>query len=91
MADINLQEVFAKGTRGGVTCDFESTLPFVVRGITKKHLMDQCAECNRDCYYIDTGYLGNFPSVVKNCGIELLKIKCNMMLLEMCQLIDGMH
>jgi hypothetical protein len=40
----------------------------VVRGVTSKSEIVECQKNNRDFYYIDTGYVGNFPSDVNKSG-----------------------
>lgn len=54
---------FVKSTKGAVTKDIErkdTSLSF--RGILKKKYIEECQRSNRDYYYIDTGYFGNYPS-----------------------------
>jgi len=57
-----LEEVFAQSSKGILTSDSNDTKPLVVRGVTAKTEMDMCSNAGRDFYFIDTGYLGNFPS-----------------------------
>jgi hypothetical protein len=40
----------------------------VVRGVTSKSEIVECKKIHRDFYYIDTGYLGNFPSIGNTSG-----------------------
>lgn len=69
--DLSILEIFAKGCNGAVTTDVNSNLPLVVRGISKKKIIKQCEEEGRDYYYIDTGYVGNFPSPGNSSGKKL--------------------
>ena len=59
----SLEETLVFGSANRLTTDPGDKLkPLVVRGVIKKHHVDQCIKDGRDFYYIDTGYLGNFPS-----------------------------
>jgi hypothetical protein len=49
----------------------ESSKPIVVRGVTSKSEIVECQKNNRDFYYIDTGYLGNFPSLGNTSGKKI--------------------
>ena len=60
---MSLEETLVYGSQNAFTTDPKDTSkPLVVRGVIKKHHVDKCIADNRDFYYIDTGYLGNFPS-----------------------------
>ena len=59
-----LEESLVVGSNNECTTDPEDkTKPLVIRGVIKKHHAEQCIKDNRDFYYIDTGYFGNFPSI----------------------------
>lgn len=63
MGDISLEQILVKGSGNKVTTDLNDlTKPYVTRGITQKPEIDFCIKNKRDYYFIDTGYLGNFPS-----------------------------
>lgn len=63
MNELSLEEALVKGSKDRCTLDSaDTTKPLVVRGVIKKHHVDECVKINRDFYYIDTGYVGNFPS-----------------------------
>jgi len=62
--DLSLEETLVKGSNDQCTIDVNDTSkPLVVWGVIKKHHVDQCISVGRDFYYIDTGYVGNFPSI----------------------------
>lgn len=69
--DLSIPDLFSKGTRGVVTTRVDSRLPLVLRGISKKKTIKECEASNRDYYYIDTGYVGNFPSPGNPSGKKL--------------------
>jgi hypothetical protein len=69
---ISLEEQFVKGSKNICTIDPQTMeKPLVVRGVIKKDHIDRCKSSNRDFYYIDTGYLGNFPSVGNLSGKKI--------------------
>lgn len=58
-----LENILVSGSGDRLTRDLDLVFkPLVVRGVIKKNHIDKCVEIGRDFYYIDTGYLGNFPS-----------------------------
>ena len=60
----SLEELLVIGSNNTCTIDLENkSKPLVIRGVIKKHHAEQCIKDNRDFYYIDTGYFGNFPSI----------------------------
>jgi hypothetical protein len=69
MKEVSLEESLVIGSKGYCTTVVdEVTKPLVVRGVTSKSEIVECQEKNRDFYYIDTGYLGNFPSPGNTSG-----------------------
>jgi hypothetical protein len=60
---ISIEESLVLGSNNELTTDINSNKPLVVRGVTDKTEMDHCQAAGRDFYYIDTGYVGNFPSI----------------------------
>ena len=65
--------MFAEGSGFKPTSDKEfdynsSDEPIVLRGILKHKVMKQCWEDNRDFYYMDSGYLGNYKSPINPNG-----------------------
>ena len=64
MGDLSIEESLVVGSNGKLTGNPDDvSKPLVVRGVIKKDHVNRCKEIGRDFYYIDTGYLGNFPSV----------------------------
>ena len=62
--ELTLEETLVHGSNNQCTISVEDeSKPLVVRGVIKKHHVDHCVSIGRDFYYIDTGYVGNFPSV----------------------------
>jgi len=68
---ISVEESLVIGSNGDLTTDIDSDKPLVVRGVTSKTEMEHCKSIGRDFYYIDTGYLGNFPSVGNKDGKKI--------------------
>jgi hypothetical protein len=69
MKDISLEESLVIGSNYVCTTDMSKIdSPMVVRGVTSKSEIVECKKIHRDFYYIDTGYLGNFPSVGNTSG-----------------------
>jgi hypothetical protein len=75
------------GSQNRTTTDVSDvSKPLVIRGVIKRKEIKICEDSGRDYYYVDTGYVGNFPSdgntsgkkiwhrVVKN-GLQHSKIK----------------
>lgn len=72
MNELSIEEALVKGSNGQCTIDSADTSkPLVVRGVIKKHYVDQCVNIGRDFYYIDTGYVGNFPSPGNTSGKKI--------------------
>lgn len=69
---LSVEDQFVQGSKG--TCTVDSGVadkPLVVRGVIKKDHIDRCRSNQRDFYYIDTGYLGNFPSPGNQSGKKI--------------------
>jgi len=69
----NYIEMFAQGSGSSSTCletwQYEdSNTPLVLRGIMKHKIIKRCWQDRRWFYYMDTGYLGNRPSVINPLG-----------------------
>ena len=72
MSDLSLEQTLAKGSNNFCTADISQTQkPLVVRGVTSKSEIVECQKNNRDFYYIDTGYVGNFPSPGNTSGKKI--------------------
>jgi hypothetical protein len=72
MKDRSLEESLVYGSKNKLTTDTEDkSKPLVVRGVIKKDHVNQCIKDGRNFYYIDTGYVGNFPSVGNPSGKKL--------------------
>ena len=85
MNEITLEESFAEGSGNRSTTDINQvSLPMVVRGVTSKSEIEICKTNSRDFYYIDTGYVGNFPSKGNHQGKKLWHrvVKNDLQLLE---------
>jgi hypothetical protein len=87
MKDIDITESLVLGSQNKTTTDASDvSKPLVIRGVIKRKEIKICEESGRDYYYLDTGYVGNFPSdgnssgkkiwhrVVKN-GLQHSKLK----------------
>ena len=66
-------EMFAAGSQTVPTCletwrYEDSSAPLVLRGIMKHKIIRRCWEDRRDFYYMDSGYLGNRPSMANPNG-----------------------
>jgi hypothetical protein len=71
-SNLSIEETLVKGSNNRCTTNFaETNKPLVVRGVIKKDSVQACTASNRDFYYIDTGYLGNFPSIGNPGGKKL--------------------
>jgi hypothetical protein len=69
MKELSLEESLVVGSNHFCTTDMSNIdNPMVVRGVTSKSEIVECKKTNRDFYYIDTGYVGNFPSVGNKSG-----------------------
>ncbi len=71
MKEHSLEESLVIGSNRVCTTDLSDTKPLVVRGVTSKTEIEICKENKRDFYYIDTGYLGNFPSPGNSSGKKI--------------------
>lgn len=72
MKELSLQESLVVGSKNLCTTDIENkSKPLVVRGVVSKTEIAECQNSGRDFYYIDTGYLGNFPSTGNKSGKKL--------------------
>jgi hypothetical protein len=69
MRELSLEQSLVHGSNNFCTVDINETAkPMVVRGVTSKSEIISCQKDNRDFYYIDTGYVGNFPSLGNASG-----------------------
>lgn len=69
MNDDSIENFVAIGSGNVITAGVdESSKPLVLRGVIKKNHIYKCIEEGRDYYYVDTGYLGNFPSLGNSSG-----------------------
>ena len=72
MKDLSLEESLVNGSNGVCTIAMlDINKPMVVRGVTSKSEIVECQKNKRDFYYIDTGYLGNFPSAGNTSGKKI--------------------
>jgi len=67
--DNHILTLFTRSTNGQVSKNKdEENVALAVRGIAKKKTIKNCEKNGRDYYYVDTGYLGNFPSLGNPTG-----------------------
>lgn len=72
MKELSLEQSLVEGSNNFCTVNFEKiNKPLVVRGVTSKREIEECVKNNRDYYYIDTGYVGNFPSTGNPTGKKI--------------------
>ena len=72
MKELSLEESLVRGSNNICTTDLsKANNPLVVRGVTSKSEIIICQKENRDFYYIDTGYFGNFPSFGNTSGKKI--------------------
>lgn len=72
MKEISIEETLVIGSNNFCTTDINDIKkPMVVRGVTSKSEIVECQKNNRDFYYIDTGYVGNFPSDGNKAGKKI--------------------
>lgn len=70
--DNHILTLFEQSTNKMVTKDRDnSEIPLTIRGIAKKKAIKNCQKNNRDFYYVDTGYFGNFPSIGNPTGKKI--------------------
>jgi hypothetical protein len=72
MKELSIVDSLIKGSNFALTADATNAkLPLVVRGVTSKTEIELCVNNNRDYYYIDTGYVGNFPGPYNQQGKKI--------------------
>jgi hypothetical protein len=72
MKEFSLEESFVIGSKNQCTTSMsDESKPMVVRGVTSKSEIVACRQRGRDFFYIDTGYIGNFPSPGNSSGKKL--------------------
>ena len=72
MKDLTLEQSLVLGSNNICTVNMaEVSKPMVVRGVTSKSEIVACKNTGRDFYYIDTGYVGNFPSPGNTSGKKI--------------------
>ena len=69
---MSIEEDIIRGSNGFCTTDLELiSKPLVVRGVAERKKIRSCREQQRDFYYTDTGYFGNFTSTGNPGGKKL--------------------
>jgi len=72
MKEMSLEESFVAGSKQSCTTSMSDiSKPMVVRGVTSKSEIVGCQQQHRDFFYIDTGYIGNFPSPGNTSGKKI--------------------
>ena len=72
MVVMSTEEDIVRGSNGFCTTDLELiSKPLVVRGVAERKKIRSCREQQRDFYYTDTGYFGNFTSIGNPGGKKL--------------------
>lgn len=70
--DLSWEQIFSKGTKGRVSTDINDlSCPTIFRGVVKRKYIQRYWKENRDFYYMDTGYFGNFISPVNPGGKKI--------------------
>ena len=61
MNESGFEQFLIKGSKDLLTIDLNDiSKPLVVRGVSSRKAIAKCKNQNRDFYYMDTGYFGNF-------------------------------
>jgi hypothetical protein len=72
LKEIPIETLIIEGSNHRCTLEYgEFDKPMVIRGVAKKRDIARCRETNRDFYYTDTGYFGNFKGVGNPTGIKI--------------------
>lgn len=70
--NIGWEQIFVNGTNGEVTLNYdEVTKPTVFRGVVKRKYIQRAWQENRNFFYMDTGYFGNFQSHANPSGKKI--------------------
>lgn len=71
MKEFTLEESLVIGSKNLCSINANDPRPLAVRGVVKKTEIESCIKNKKDFYYIDTGYVGNFPSPGNTSGKKL--------------------
>lgn len=82
-------EALIHGSGGQLTADlYDTSKPFVARGVAQRKQIWNCIQNNRDFYYMDTGYFGNYPSegnpIGKKLWVRVVKNEMQLSTLRKC-------
>ncbi len=70
--NITWEKLFVNGTNGEVSMDMNDlSRPTIFRGVVKRKYIQKCWQENKDFFYMDTGYFGNFISPANPTGKKM--------------------
>jgi hypothetical protein len=68
----DIEKLLIEGSKNALTSDLNDlTKPLLVRGVASRKAIIKCKSQNRDFYYMDTGYFGNFVNKENPVGKKI--------------------